>query len=262
MNDAHLDQFVASTLSDKIPTELSQWIVSESEEEAFKRLCVYQSAFYQRQIDALLACYPSYAAVAGERVYRLSLRYLKDFPSCSPQLERIGMDLPEFLKIFEKEKELLNAAQLDIAKMNALLSPPPLPSLDIRSLKLDDLLSRSFEFQPGLQICEAPPSLLLLGFPETEEEKLSSVHGVACFRPVHAVLHWWLQKPELLALKAMLSGQNMASALGIFLENYEALPADLAGAEPDSPQAAAKAAQAGFEMIRKWFNAAWITQVI
>jgi hypothetical protein len=129
MKLAELEQvFYDSVRADAPPPGIARIFVGDSQLGAARRMGIYHSAYWARQLRVLQETFSHVSRALGDEGFRqLARAYLVDHPSEKAAIELIGERFPAFV---EKRRAQLPAivpalARLEWARTEALLAPDP-----------------------------------------------------------------------------------------------------------------------------------------
>jgi len=108
------------------PAELDQHFVARGPRTGAGRMRIYNGAYFARLEDALSDTFPSTKILLGEDRFRaLARRYIVEHPSQHPALERVGTHFDQLLsaRLPTREHVIANVAELELARVSALLAP-------------------------------------------------------------------------------------------------------------------------------------------
>jgi hypothetical protein len=134
--------FWKSVRSGAPPPELDTAFVARQGLDVVRRMGIYRSAYWTRQLRVLEDSFARVLSVLGrERFRQLALAYIADSPSSVPGIEMIGQGLPEYLarSVHALPVDALDLARLEWATLEALLAPDALHTVTPSSLQREDL---------------------------------------------------------------------------------------------------------------------------
>lgn len=138
MNLAQLQEMFWHAARGEVAKEkLDRHFVARPPRTGAGRMRIYNVAYFKRLEDALEDSFPITKALLGPaRFQQLARRYIIDYPSEHPALERVGSRFSAMLgsRLHQEEKAWADVAKLEHARINALLAPLDPIATDARHL--------------------------------------------------------------------------------------------------------------------------------
>ncbi len=210
---------------------------------ASARLGIYNRAYYYRLLGALASVFEQVQRCMGAAEFeRVGLSYLTQHPSEHPALERVGRLFPAYLRTLGRADALVGLAELEWARLCALVAPNPARVVSRTSIGPSEFPRSSLRLVPSLHWLELAPGVLstfagqaLADTPEGERV------GVAVWRQRHAVSHEQLGALEFQALQLAAGAASTSEICSIF---------DTGNATDDALRA--------FQVLGRWFDRGWV----
>jgi hypothetical protein len=128
MNLVELEKFFYDSVrADAPPRAIDEIFVGSAELGAVRRMSIYHSAYWTRQIRTLSETFPHTSRALGdERFRRIAGTYLAQCPSEKPAIEFVGERFPAFLREMREIPAVVpEVARLEWSRTEALLAPDP-----------------------------------------------------------------------------------------------------------------------------------------
>ena len=218
--------FAAAATSGRGPAPgLDDVFVSRGALSASERLAIYNRGYYYRLLDALASVFRDTKRALGEAEFeRIGLAYLTQHPSEHAAVERVGRRFAGYLRErFPAPSQLGDVADLEWARLGALVAPNPVTVALAHELLPDEFPSSRLRFVPSLRC----------------------VQSTAVWRAGHAVTERPLELSEFQALSAAMTGASMSRVCALF----------------DTGEVAADT-QRAFVVISAWFAREWVESVV
>ncbi len=187
------------------------------------RLQVYNGGYLARLIEVLATDYPALQYLLGERAWhQLCARFVARHPSRHPNLNRLGLPMPAFVR---SQRQLpRHAFAVELASLERRISDAfdapeftPLQPDALGAIAPDDWARARLMANPSLQLCAFayPTNAFYIGFREEREPKPPRPRRtfVAVFRRDQRVFRLDLAPAAHAVLAALVRGQPLAKAL-------------------------------------------------
>ncbi|MEP7050902.1 MAG: DNA-binding domain-containing protein [Pseudomonadota bacterium] len=245
MKLAELQRFFAEAATSNAGPRagLESVFVTDARLSASSRLGIYNRAYYYRLLDALASVFEQVRRSLGEAEFRrVGLSYLAQHPSEHPALERVGRLFPAYLRARALDEALVGLAELEWARLCALVAPNPAAVVTRANVDPAKLPASSLRLVPSLRWFELAAGALsaFAGEPLTTAAAPDHV-AVAVWRQHHVVRHRQLGGLESQALRLAAQGASTSEICTIF---------DTGDVSQDVPRA--------FEILSSWFDREWV----
>lgn len=248
MNLAELQRFFAeaATSGTGPHTGLEAVFVTDAQLSASARLGIYNRAYYFRLLDALASVFEQVQRCLGRAEFeRIGLSYLGQHPSEHPAVERVGRLFPEYLRILGRGDALADLAELEWARLCALVAPNPRAVAARANIDTTTFPRARLTLVPALRSLQLAPAALAAfsgqalatGDPSLPGERI----GVAVWRRQHAVSQQELGALEFQALQLAARGASTSEICAGF----------------HTGNAAADALRA-FQILGAWLDREWV----
>jgi hypothetical protein len=250
MKLAELQRFFAQAATSETGPRagLTDVFVSDQGLSASARLGIYNRAYYYRLLGGLASVFEQVQRCLGQAEFqRVGLSYVAQHPSEHPALERVGRLFPAYLRRHAFSETLVGLAELEWARLCALVAPDP-PSVALRAnINPEELPSSSLRLVPALRCLELVPEALSAFAGEAPALTPAGAGRVpvAVWRRRHVVRHQQLGALEFQALQLAARGASTAEICTVF-------------ASGDNTQDVPRA----FEILSSWFAREWLESLI
>ncbi|MEJ0000721.1 MAG: DNA-binding domain-containing protein [Verrucomicrobiota bacterium] len=166
---------------------VAQFVKPNDRLSSFERIEIYNRQYWYRLLDSLYEDFPGLRAVMGEaRFHRLSIAYLKKYPSTSFTLRDLGSRMEKFLVREKAWTAPYRALARDLVRLEwahiVAFDGDELPPLEIDAL-LDgaDPATLRLRFQPHITFlaCDHPVDDFLIHVRRNEEQRGEASNAVA-----------------------------------------------------------------------------------
>jgi hypothetical protein len=246
MTLAELEQFFYDTVrADAPPRDIARVFVEGVELGAARRMGIYHSAYWARQLRVLQETFPHVSRALGDEAFRqLARAYLVDHPSEKAAIELVG---ERFAGFVESRRAQLPAivpalARLEWARTEALLAPDPSNQVRREHLAELEFWRLRAVFAGHVRVLRLPRSALLYAKHEGDASVALTHDETVCtvvYRRAFKVRHEPFSEPEGSAIE-------LAARRRPFAEVCEAFGAGV--------PVAAIAATMGAWIDRGWFE--------
>jgi len=141
----------------RAPAALRELFVGRGALSVDKRMQIYRAAYWSRHEKALFESYPRLYEHMGVAAFReLVAGYIERHPSTEPSIERAGAALATYIgacaALGEQRFALRELAQLEWARVLALLADDPEQAFEASALGAGDAPTRALRMLPSLSI--------------------------------------------------------------------------------------------------------------
>ncbi len=248
MNLAQLQRFFAEAATSGTGPRagLEAVFVTDAQLSASVRLGIYNRAYYYRLLDALASVFEQVQRNLGLAEFeRIGLAYLGQHPSEHPAVERVGRLFPEYLRASNRGDALADLAELEWARLCALVAPNPRAVASRASIDPGTFPHARLHLVPSLHWLELAPAALATfasrAWAEGEGGRPEERVGVAVWRRQHAVSQQELGALEFQALQLAARGASTSEICAGF---------DTGNAAEDALRAA--------QVLAAWFDREWL----
>jgi hypothetical protein len=215
--------FYESVRSDTPPRDIERAFVGTQKLSAVRRMSIYHSAYWSRQLRTLRETFPSMSRALGdERFQRFARSYLVQRPSEKPAIEFVGERFPAFVE--ERRAELPSLApalaRLEWARTEALLAPDPRTRVRREELAGLELWRFRAVLASHVRILRLPKQALAFAANEDDDANpdisRDDLVGTVVSRRSHKVWHGPVDEPEGRAIELLASGRTFAEVCEAF----------------------------------------------
>jgi hypothetical protein len=206
------------------PPDLDRVICGPRRLPAERRLGIYHSAYFARQLNVLSETFEKTRERLGdERFRRIAIGYLRACPSRAPAIERVGDRFPDFLAGLRDDERppsrVVDLSRLEWTRLEALLAEDPGAELDFSAWVSGTLGHGRARLAPQVKLCEVERAALALfeGGDAPDDGREDRV-TVAAFRRGFGVVHLALSPEETEALSRASSGASFDDVCECFEE--------------------------------------------
>ena len=251
MNLAELQRFFAQAATTGAGPRggLEAVFVTDAQLSASARLGIYNRAYYFRLLDALASVFEQVQRCLGHAEFeRVGLSYLAQHPSEHPAVERVGRLFPEYLRALGRSDTVADLAELEWARLCALVAPNPATVVTRASIDPATFPRSRLHLVPALHSLKLASAALaafagvagvagVAGGAAVPAERV----GVAVWRKRHAVSQQELGALEFQALQLAAQGASTSEICACFDTGREA---------EDTLRA--------FQVLAAWFDREWV----
>jgi hypothetical protein len=224
MNLTELEKFFYDSVrADTPPRAIDQVLVGSARLGAVRRMSIYHSAYWARQIRTLSETFPHVSRALGEeRFQQLARAYLAQCPSEKPAIEFVGERFPTFLSQTPELPAVVPAvARLEWAHTEALLAPDPEALVRREDLAGIELWRFRAVFAAHVRVLRLPRSALQYAKHEAEANVDLARDEAVCtvvYRRSHKVWHAHFDDPEGRAIELAAKGGRFAKVCEVFAQ--------------------------------------------
>jgi hypothetical protein len=225
MNLAELEKFFYDSVrAGTPPRAIDQVFVGSARLGVVRRMSIYHSAYWARQIRTLSETFPHASRVLGEeRFQQLARNYLAQCPSEKPAIEFVGERFPAFLSQAPELPAVVPAvARLEWARTEALLAPDPATLVRREDLAGIELWRFRAVFAAHVRVLRLPRSALRYAKHEAKANVHLARDEAVCtvvYRRSHKVWHAPFDDPEGRALELVAQHRSFAEVCEAFGES-------------------------------------------
>lgn len=223
---------------------LEQVFVGDSGLSASARLGIYNRAYYFRLLGGLASVFEQVQRCLGQAEFqRVGLSYLAQHPSEHPALERVGRLFPAYLRERAFSETLVGLAELEWARLCALVAPNPARVALRADVDPARLPGSHLRLIPALRWLELVPEVLSLFAGEAPAPLAAASErvAIAVWRRGHVVRQVQLGALEFQALQLAARGASTSEICTLF---------DTGNPTQDIAKA--------FEVLSSWFDREWL----
>jgi hypothetical protein len=179
---------------------------------------VYKISYWARLYDALAETFPLTLSALGEPRFRtVVVHFIRELPSIHPELEHLGVRLPQFLRdrLRAEDDDIADIAAFEQSCVESFMAPDQKATALLSQIDAARFADMIFVFAAHVRLAKVPQSKLSL-IVETTDESQFDTATPACFvihRPHHAVLRTRLSTIEFELLRQSISGCSVANLL-------------------------------------------------
>ena len=224
MNLAELEGFFYDSVrADAPPRGIGRVFVGSAQLGAVRRMSIYHSAYWARQIRTLSETFPHVSRALGDtRFQEVARAYLVQCPSEKPAIEFVGERFPTFLSQTPELPAVVPAvARLEWARTEALLAPDPETLVRRQDLAGIELWRFRAVFAAHVRVLRLPRSALRYAKHEAEANVDLAHDETACtvvYRGSHKVWHAPFDDPEGSAIELAAKRRTFAEVCEAFEE--------------------------------------------
>jgi hypothetical protein len=228
MNLAELEKFFYDGVrADAPPRAIDEIFVGSAPLGAVRRMSIYHSAYWARQIRTLSETFPHVSRALGDTRFREVARaYLVRCPSEKPAIEFVGERFPTFLRDMRELPAVVPAvARLEWARTEALLAPDPETLVQREHLARIELFRFRAVLAAHVRVLRLPRSALRYAKHEAEANVDLTHDETVCtvvYRRSHKVWHTPFEDPEGLAIELVAKRGTFAEVCEAFGEGVSA----------------------------------------
>lgn len=223
MNLAELERFFYRTVrAGAPPAGVDRVFTGTAGLGAVRRMGIYHSAYWARQLRTLVETFPHVARALGDdRFRRIAREYLAAHPSEKPAIELVGERFPGYVEGRRRDLPSLvpDLARFEWARTEALLAPDP-PSV-VRREELGELEFWRVRavFAAHVRVLRVANDALAFAAHEDASVRDSSRIEASCtvvYRRAHKVTQVRLEDPEGVAVEVAAKGRAFAEVCEAF----------------------------------------------
>jgi hypothetical protein len=224
MNLTELEKFFYDSVrADTPPRGIGHVFVGSAALGAVRRMSIYHSAYWARQIRTLSETFPHVSRAVGEERFRqLARAYLAQCPSEKPAIEFVGERFPTFLSERRELPAVVPAvARLEWARTEALLARDPETLVRREDLAGTELGRFRAVLAAHVRVLRLPRSALRYAKHEAEANVELIHDGTVCtvvYRRSHKVWHAPFDDPEGRAIELAAKQRTFAEVCEAFGE--------------------------------------------
>jgi hypothetical protein len=181
-------------------------------------LDIYKASYWARLYDALAETFPLTLIALGEPRFRTVVaHFVRELPSIHPELEHLGVRLPQFLRdrLRAEDDDIADIAAFEQSCLESFMAPDQQTTAALTQIEAARFSDTVFVFAAHVRLAQVPLSKLSLIIEATEQSQFDPATA-SCFvihRPHHAVLRTRLSIDEFNLLQQALSGASVAHLL-------------------------------------------------